>query len=118
MGDRRKVGVEKSIVGVNFLLHIPVQFSISTKPRIVKEWNRHLKKLKNQSGLKINASEILRKKILEDLKVRNESELLRKHPAIREEVLKLRHAIITELGLFSSQFSKWGESKMLEEMER
>jgi len=115
MGDRTKRS-ERSVVAFNFQLHIPVQFSISSKPKIIKDWKDYLKELEKKEGKKINASEILRTKILSDLEVKNESELLRKYPSVRQDVLKVRHSIVMALGLYPSQFSKYGQDKMLEEM--
>ena len=110
--DRVKPNGEKRLPATNFLLIIPVRFQVSQKLSEKIEFENLIENYSKEKGIKLTTSSVLRKELLDDLKSKNETDLLKKFPAVRDTISRLRNSILLELGLYPNQFSKYIRSKI------
>jgi hypothetical protein len=112
MGRTRKPNEERNLPGFNFIINIPIRFQISQKESEKKELDELVKKLSIKENRFIDISELLRREMFKDLKIKNENELLKISPNIRRKAVELKDTILLEMGIFPGQYSKYMKEKI------
>ena len=105
---------DKKLQGVVFSLWLPLSFqpSLSTKMQ-----TQLREKFKMRRGSSISLGDLFRKKMLSGFEVKNEQELLKKYPKIRNSLNKnIKYELLQELGIEQREFSKvaqiWGQEML------
>ena len=106
MGRRHKFTeygkpIERSLPGLNFILAIPLRFSIS----IEKNLENNFRDFCEKNDKKI--SDVLRNRLFNFFKVKSEYELLKTNEYIRDRVNAVSKEITDEMGLSKRGLSKW-----------
>lgn len=107
---------DKNLPGVRYILWIPMSFHPSMPLKLQEKLKE---KFGYRKGRKKSVSDEFRKKHLDSMGVKDEKELLKKYPAIRNIINhKAKQEVLEEMGILPREFSKtariWAK-EMLEE---